>query len=104
MNDPAPRDLGNGSGPRPIPPLFQDDPESLVQVKSFEAEIVDLHAQRRKCEQEAKALARQEMTGDGYFAAQIHSLKQQKMVLATETQHLMVRINALVLGLQPCRK
>lgn len=98
MNDSAPRDLGNGSGPRLMPAPFQDDVESLVQVKSFEAEIVDLHAQRRKCEQEAKDLSRQEMAGDGIFAAQIHALKQRKMVLTTEAQHLRVRINALIFG------
>jgi hypothetical protein len=91
----AARDSGDGSGPRPKRPLFHDDPETIAQIKALEAEIADLHAQQKQCEQETKELARREMAGEGPFAAQIHALKQRKMVLATEAQHRKVCINAL---------
>jgi hypothetical protein len=84
--------------PGPERPLSEDDPETIAQIKALEAEIADLHAQRKKCEQETKELARREMAGEGPFAAQIHALKQRKMVLTTEAQHRRVRINALILG------
>ncbi|MBI5523308.1 MAG: hypothetical protein HY910_11810 [Desulfarculus sp.] len=85
-----------GGGPGPRRPLFRDDPETMDQIKALEAEIADLNAQQQACDQEVKDLAQREMAGEGPFAAQIHALKQRKMVLVTEAQHKKVRINALL--------
>jgi len=90
---------GDGRGPRAKPPLFRDDPQTMAKIKALEAEIADLKAQQKQCEQEAKELLGREMAGEGIFAAQIHALKQRKMVLATEAQHRKVRINALLLSM-----
>jgi hypothetical protein len=89
---------GEECGPQAKQPIVCDDPETVAQIKALEAEIADLHAQRKQCEEETKELARREMAGEGPFAAQIHALKQRKMVLTTEAQHRKVRINALILG------
>lgn len=89
----------SSDGPRARKPLFHEDPETMARFKALEAEIADLLAQQRQCEQETKELARREMAGEGLFAAQIHALKQRRMVLATEAQHRRVRINALRLSL-----
>lgn len=87
---------GDDGLPRAQRPLFRDDPQTKAQIKALEAEIADLNAQQKQCEQEAKELARREMAGEGIFAHQIHALKQRKMVLVTEAQHKKVRINALL--------
>ncbi len=85
-----------GGGPRPPAPSFRQDPEIIARIKALEEEIAGLAAQQKECDQEAKELARREMAGEGPFAAQIHALKQRKMVLTTEMQHKKVRINALL--------
>jgi hypothetical protein len=89
-------DSSGGDGPRPQRPLFRQDPHTMAQVKDLEAQIAEIDAQRAQCGQEAQELARQEMAGQGTFAAQIHALKQRRMVLTTQAQHLKVRINALL--------
>ncbi|MFH1035362.1 MAG: hypothetical protein V1806_12710 [Pseudomonadota bacterium] len=87
---------GPDGGPRPNRPLFRQDPETTARIKDLEAQICDLASQQGQCDQQVKGLARREMAGEGTFAAQIHELKQRKMMLATQIQHLKVRINALL--------
>lgn len=86
-----------GSGARH--PSFRDDPETMERIHALEAEIANLAAQHKQCDHDYKELARREIAGEGPFAAQIHELKQRKMVLATEIQHRKARIKALLLTL-----
>lgn len=86
---------GDGLVSHPPKPVLRDDPETIAQIKALEAEITDLHAQQKQCEQETKEMVLREMAGEGPFAAQIHALKQRKMVLITEAQHRKVCINLL---------
>ena len=75
-----------------------DDPEVRRRLAELEAEIADLAVRQARCADEAKDLLAREAAGEGAFAAQIHELKQRRMMLATEIQHRKARLNALLLG------
>ena len=73
--------------------------DSFVQIAELEAEIQDLGQERDQCEAQAKSLIEAEAAGGPSQAAEIHRLKQRKMMLGTQMQHLRARASALKLGL-----
>ena len=89
------RDGGRSQSPLANP---LDDPEIRQRVTALEREIAELAREQAACQAETRSLMAREAAGEGSFAQQINTLKQRKMMLATEAQHRKVMINALLLG------
>lgn len=75
-----------------------DQPEVRERVAALESEIAALAREQAACAAEVRGLMEREAAGEGPFAQEINSLKQRKMMLATEIQHRKAKINALLLG------
>ncbi|MCF8035062.1 MAG: hypothetical protein K9K66_18095 [Desulfarculaceae bacterium] len=73
--------------------------DAFVKIAELEAEIEQLGHERDQCEAEAKGLIEGEAVGGPSHAAEIHRLKQRKMMLGTQMQHLRARASALKLGI-----
>lgn len=93
-----------GSGGR-RPPLRPGSPGADLerQVDEINQEIAELASERERCQETALDLLAREQAGEGPFAREIFELKQQRLRLATEIQHLKVRINHLIYGVAPTR-
>lgn len=68
-----------------------------LQTARLEQEIAGLARERAQCEAQIRELLDQEAAGQGGLAPAIHQLKQKKMMLATQSQHLKARLSALLL-------
>lgn len=93
-----------GSGRR-RPPLGPGNPGPEVEreIEELNREIALLARQQDECQEKARDLMAREMDGEGPFAREVFELKQAKLRLATEAQHLRVRINHLLYGVAPTR-
>lgn len=91
---------GRGDG-RPNPPLANplDDPAIRERTAVLEREIAELAQEQTVCAAEVRGLLEREAAGEGPFAQEINTLKQRKMMLATEVQHRKAKLNALLLGI-----
>ncbi len=69
-----------------------------IELARLEREIEEMAAEQADCQARAKALLQREAAGASGLARQIHELKQEKMMLATQMQRLKVRLNRLLLG------
>ncbi len=69
------------------------------ELAELESEIQRLGDEQRQCEAEVRRLLEAEAAGEGCQAAAIHQLKQKKMMLGTQMQHLRARASALKLGI-----
>lgn len=93
-------DCGRPGGPTTSPltsPL--DDPAVRERLAVLEREIAELAREQAVCAAEVRGLMEREAKGEGPFAQEINTLKQRKMMLATEVQHRKAKLNALLLGL-----
>jgi len=75
-----------------------NEPDSFVQVAELEAEVERLEQEREQCEAQTRRLLEAEANGGPSQAGQIHRLKQRKMMLGTQMQHLRAKASALKLG------
>ncbi|MCB2225487.1 MAG: hypothetical protein KQH53_02335 [Desulfarculaceae bacterium] len=76
-----------------------NEQDAFVQIAELETEIEQLAQEQAECAAEAKRLVESEATGGPPQAAEIHRLKQRKMMLGTQMQHLRARASALKLGI-----
>lgn len=69
------------------------------QIAQLQNEIQDLAREREECALQVKELLAAEAAGGGCRAADIHRLKQRKMMLGTQMQHLRAKVGAMKLGI-----
>ncbi len=69
------------------------------EIAQLENEIEALAREQAQCAAQAKALVAAEAAGGPSRAGEIHRLKQRRMMLGTQMQHLRARVGALKLGL-----
>jgi hypothetical protein len=69
------------------------------ELAELESEIERLGGEQRRCAAEVRRLLEAEAAGGACQAAAIHQLKQKKMMLGTQIQHLRARASALKLGI-----
>lgn len=86
---------GDGAPRRQASPFDPPDAETLRQIDELEAQIKEVEDERQACLDQAKELEKAELAGQGSHAAEIHRLKQRRMMLATQAQHLKVRVRFL---------
>ncbi len=82
----------------PRPAFAPPPPEDQARIKALEEEIAGLHQQMQDCDKQSRELQGRELAGEGPFASEIFTMKQRKMMLATQIQHCKVRINHLLWG------
>ena len=73
--------------------------DTYVHIAELEAEVEELAVERVQCEDDIRRLIEAEAAGEGSRAGEIHQLKQRKMMLATQMQHLRAKASALKLGI-----
>ncbi len=73
--------------------------DTFVRVAELEAEVERLDQEREQCEAQARRLIEAEVDGGPSQAGEIHRLKQKKMMLGTQMQHLRAKASALKLGI-----
>ena len=76
--------------------MTQPDPK--VEITRLEREIEQLARKQTECQALTRELLQKEARGAGGLANQIHQLKQKKLMLATQRQHLKVRLNWILLA------
>ncbi|MFH2127757.1 MAG: hypothetical protein ABIK12_14670 [Pseudomonadota bacterium] len=69
------------------------------EIAQLETEIEALAQEQAQCAAKVKELMIAESTHGENHAAEIHRLKQQKMMLGTQMQHLRAKIGAMKLGI-----
>ncbi|BEQ13311.1 hypothetical protein [Desulfoferula mesophila] len=69
------------------------------EIAQLEKEIEDLRREQAECASRVQELLAAEAAGEGSRAAEIHQLKQRKMMLGTQMQHLRAKIGAMKLGI-----
>jgi predicted nucleic acid-binding Zn-ribbon protein len=69
------------------------------EIAQLENEIEKLHREQEECASRVQELLAAEAAGEGSRAAEIHQLKQRKMMLGTQMQHLRAKIGAMKLGI-----
>lgn len=69
------------------------------EIAQLEQEIESLAQEQAQCAAQVKELMIAESTHGENHAAEIHRLKQQKMMLGTQMQHLRAKIGAMKLGI-----
>ena len=69
------------------------------EIAQLEKEIEALRQEQTECASRVQKLLESEATGEGSRAAEIHELKQRKMMLGTQMQHLRAKIGAMKLGI-----
>ena len=69
------------------------------EAAQLEKEIQALAQEQAQCAAQVKELMAAEAAGGDSQAAEIHRLKQRKMMLGTQMQHLRVQVTALRMGL-----
>ncbi|MBU4566416.1 MAG: hypothetical protein KMY53_08185 [Desulfarculus sp.] len=69
------------------------------EIAQLEQEIESLAQEQAQCAALVKELMISESTHGENHAAEIHRLKQQKMMLGTQMQHLRAKIGAMKLGI-----
>lgn len=69
------------------------------EISQLETEIEALAQEQAQCAAKVKELMIAEATHGENHAAEIHHLKQQKMMLGTQMQHLRAKIGAMKLGI-----
>lgn len=69
------------------------------EIAQLENEIQALAKEQAQCAVQVKELMAAEAASGENHAAETHRLKQRKMMLGTQMQHLRARIGALKLGL-----
>jgi hypothetical protein len=70
----------------------------MLEAARLERELADLAQERAACQALVRELLDKEADGQAGLAAAIHQAKQRRMMLATQTQHLKARLNALLLN------
>ena len=68
-------------------------------IAQLEQEIEALAQEQAQCAAQVKELMIAEATHGENHAAEIHRLKQNKMMLGTQMQHLRAKIGAMKLGI-----
>lgn len=76
-----------------------NEQDAFVQIAELEAEIERLDREREQCAAQVRSLIEAEAAGGPSQAGEIHRLKQMKMMLGTQMQHLRARASALKLGI-----
>ena len=69
------------------------------EIAQVEKEIEALVGEQTECAARVQELLAAEAAGEGSRAAEIHQLKQRKMMLGTQMQHLRAKIGAMNLGI-----
>lgn len=70
-----------------------------LEVAQLENEIESLAREQAQCAVQVRELMAAEVASGANHAAEIHRLKQSKMMLGTQMQHLRAKIGAIKLGL-----
>lgn len=68
------------------------------EVQRLEKQISELAKEQEQCQQEVLRLMDQEIGQGVSLAVEIHQAKQRRMMLATQSQHLKARLNALLMS------
>jgi predicted nucleic acid-binding Zn-ribbon protein len=77
--------------------MNQSDPHH--EIAQLENEIEKLRREQTQCADQMQRLLESEAAGEGSRAGEIHRLKQRKMMLGTQMQHLRAKIGAMKLGI-----
>ena len=75
-----------------------NQPDPTEEITGLEREIEQLAQEQAECQAQTRERLEKEARGAGGLANQIHQLKQKKLMLATQRQHLKVRLNWILLG------
>ncbi|MCB2193640.1 MAG: hypothetical protein KQI62_18845 [Deltaproteobacteria bacterium] len=69
------------------------------EIAQLENEIESLIQEQAECAARVRELLEAETAGGGSQAGEIHRLKQRKMMLGTQMQHLRAKVGAIKLGI-----